>query len=69
MLKKKRKDEEAKARRANTSKGNATRNKKFDKTKRVAKKTPTVTKKKKKKERHPDGRHAKRSKARLEQIQ
>jgi len=68
MLKKKRKDEEAKARRANTSKGNVTKNKKFDKTKRVAKKTPTVTKKKKK-ERHPDGRHAKRSKARLEQIQ
>ena len=58
---------------------NGKKNKKFDKTKRVVgRKTPTnnTTKangvaatKKKKKERHPDGRHAKRSRARLEQIQ
>ena len=57
---------------------NSKKNKKFDKTKRVVRKTPTnnTTKangvavtKKKKKERHPDGRHAKRSRARLEQIQ
>ena len=58
---------------------NGKKNKKFDQTKRVVgRKTPTnnTTKangvavtKKKKKERHPDGRHAKRSRARLEQIQ
>ena len=58
---------------------NGKKNKKFDKTKRVVgRKTPTnnTTKangvaatKKKKKERHPNGRHAKRSRARLEQIQ
>ena len=58
---------------------NGKKNEKFDKTKRVVgRKTPTnnTTKangvavtKKKKKERHPDGRHAKRSRARLEQIQ
>ena len=57
---------------------NGKKNKKFDKTKRVVgRKTPTnnttkangVAVTKKKKERHPDGRHAKRSRARLEQIQ
>ena len=57
---------------------NGKKNKKFDKTKRaVGRKTPTnnttkangVAVTKKKKERHPDGRHAKRSRARLEQIQ
>ena len=57
---------------------NGKKNKKFDKTKRVVgRKAPTnntakangVAVTKKKKERHPDGRHAKRSRARLEQIQ